>query len=143
MVDIAGFWAEAQAWFVPAAEKLRAQPLFLAPLLVPLLASLLCRSLTALLIGVLAAGIGLLALRSDAGATFEWSVLLAAGCTGLLAALLAFFKRSAEGRARAAEKRLFDAQQELEIVRGKHEREVQWRQAGDRLSGRTPDAVPS
>ncbi|MET0742688.1 MAG: hypothetical protein ABWY78_04895 [Microvirga sp.] len=143
MGDIAGFWADARSWFVPAAETLRAQPVYIALLLVPLVASLLCRSLTALLIGVLAAGIGLLALRSDSGIAFDWSVLLAAGCTGLLAALLAFFKRSAEARARAAEKRLLDAQQELEIVRGKHEREVQWRQAGDRLSGRASDAVPS
>jgi hypothetical protein len=63
MVDIAGFWVEAQSWFVPAIAKLRAQPVFLAFLIVPLVASLLSRSLTAILISALAVAIGLLTTR--------------------------------------------------------------------------------
>jgi hypothetical protein len=144
MIDVAGFWAEAQSWIGLAVERARSlQPALLVALVLPLVVSLLCRSLTAFVASGLAGFLALLALRVDAGPAYAWGVAAVSGLAGLLSALLALFLHRAQGRSRQAAAELQELRQELDALREKHEREVQWRQAGERLSGKKPSAVPS
>ncbi|MBM6595448.1 hypothetical protein [Microvirga pudoricolor] len=142
MIDVTGFWSDVRGLGALAIESARLlPPAFLLAFAAMPAAALLCRSPTAAAIALLTGLLALFALRIEAGPVYAWGMVAIAGLSGLLAVILAFSVRRAKRDARLAVSEARTARQELDAVREKLEREIHWRQAGEKLAERKPAAV--
>jgi hypothetical protein len=130
MIGLPNSWPELLQSTTEMVGRTRAEQLvILGVVMAPCILALLSRSVTAFGVAALLLGSSITAFQARPDVLQQWSIALAAFAAGCLTCLQAIRLQSSRRRMRRAEEERAHAQNELEAVREKLQREVYWRTA--------------
>lgn len=144
MEQLSSVWAALPGWFLSATSRAAEAPYpALHVMGGVILLALLARSLAAITVAIILAGVAAAVLLAHPADQRSWAIFWAVCAASVIATIVAFLRHRLARRVSILKAQLADARDELADLRPKYEREVVWRTAAQNQAPAQPLRNPS